>query len=110
MHREVSIPVRRHNLTVGKPRDHSRTSRFRWTKDSIRFRNPILRVADTRFISRYVDGVVLAVLRDVSRIPKILATCEILGAFGVQTLGAVVTGSPEEVYYSDSRYGYEKPA
>lgn len=65
--------------------------------------SPILPVVDARFLSRYVDGVVLAVLRDVSRIPKILETCEILGKFGVRTLGAVVTGSPSEVHYS---HGY----
>ena len=66
--------------------------------------SPILPVVDARFLSRYVDGVVLAVLRDVSRIPKIVETCEILGKFGVRTLGAVVTGSPSEVHYSHGYY------
>lgn len=66
--------------------------------------SPVLPVVDARFLSRYVDGVVLAVLRDVSRIPKILATCEILSAFGVRILGAVVTGAPDEMYYSSERY------
>lgn len=68
--------------------------------------SPILPVADARFLSRHVDGVVLAVLRDVSRLPKILAACEILSAFNVRTLGAVVTGSAEEVYYRDRYHSY----
>jgi len=67
--------------------------------------SPILPVVDARFLSRYVDGVVLAVLRDVSRIPKIVETCEILGKFGARALGAVVTGSSNEGYYSHGYYG-----
>jgi capsular exopolysaccharide synthesis family protein len=66
--------------------------------------SPILPVADTRFICRHADGVVLSILRDVSRVPKILAACEILAAFRVRNLGAVVTGSAGEVYYHDPRY------
>ena len=66
--------------------------------------SPILPLADTRFISQHVDGVVLSVLRDISRIPKVLAACEVLAAFNVRTLGAVVTGATHEQYYRDSRY------
>ena len=65
--------------------------------------SPILPVVDTRFISQHVDGVVLSVLRDVSRIPKVAAACELLAAFNVRTLGAVVTGSTQEQYYRYSR-------
>ena len=66
--------------------------------------SPILPVADTRFISQHVDGVVLSVLRDISRIPRVAAACELLAAFNVRTLGAVVTGAAHEQYYRDSRY------
>lgn len=66
--------------------------------------SPILPVADTRFISQHVDGVVLSVLRDISRIPKVSAACELLAAFNVRTLGAVVTGAAQEEYYQKSRY------
>jgi Mrp family chromosome partitioning ATPase len=66
--------------------------------------SPILPVADTRFISQHVDGVVLSVLRDISRIPKVAAACELLAAFNVRILGAVVTGSTQDQYYQHSKY------
>jgi polysaccharide biosynthesis transport protein len=66
--------------------------------------SPLLPVADARFISQHVDGVVLSVLRDISRIPKVAAACELLAAFNVRTLGAVVTSAPQEQYYRNSRY------
>ena len=66
---------------------------------------PSLTVADARFVSRHVDTVVLSVLRDVSEAPKIQAACEILAAFGVPSVEAVVTGSSDNVY--GKRAGYE---
>ena len=66
--------------------------------------SPILPVADTRIISQHVDGVVLSILRDVSQVPKVIAACEILQAFGVRTLGAIVTGTATDVYSRSSRY------
>ena len=66
--------------------------------------SPILPLADARYISQNVDGVVLSVLRDVSRVPRVLAASEVLTSFGVHILGAVVTGSAAEVYYRDSAY------
>jgi len=65
---------------------------------------PILPVADARFVSQHVDGVILAVLRDVSRAPKIRTACRILSALGVRMLGAVVAESAANGDYSDSRY------
>jgi capsular exopolysaccharide synthesis family protein len=65
---------------------------------------PILPVADARFVSQHVDGVILAVLRDVSRAPKIRTACRILSALGVRMLGAVVADSAANGDYSDSRY------
>jgi len=67
--------------------------------------SPILPVADARFVSQHVDSVVLSVFRDVSEAPKIQAACEILAAFGVQTVEAVVTGSNDNVY--GEHMGYE---
>jgi capsular exopolysaccharide synthesis family protein len=64
---------------------------------------PILPVVDTRLIGQHVDAVLLSVLRDVSRTPKLRAACELLDLFGVPILGVVVTGSSEEVY-SDGSY------
>jgi polysaccharide biosynthesis transport protein len=67
--------------------------------------SPILPVADARFVSRHVDTVLLAVLRDVSEAPKIQAACEILAAFGVPSVEAVVTGSNNNMY--GKHLGYE---
>ena len=60
--------------------------------------SPLLPVADARFVSQHVDAVVLSVLRDVSQAPKIQAACEILAAFGVSSVEAVVTGAAHNVY------------
>lgn len=67
--------------------------------------SPILPIADARFVSQHVDSVVLSVFRDISEAPKIQAACEILTAFGVQTVEAVVTGSNENMY--GAHMGYE---
>lgn len=67
--------------------------------------SPILPVADARFVSQHVDSVVLSIFRDVSQTPKIEAACEILAAFGVNTLEAVVTGPNSNMY--GRHMGYE---
>jgi capsular exopolysaccharide synthesis family protein len=72
--------------------------------------SPILPVADTRIISQHVDGVVLSILRDVSQVPKVIAACEILQAFGVRMLGAIVTGAGGDVYSRSSKYVAEPTA
>jgi Mrp family chromosome partitioning ATPase len=65
--------------------------------------SPILPVVDTRLIGQHVDAVLLSVLRDVSRAPKLRAACELLDLFGIPVLGVVVTGPREEIY-KDARY------
>lgn len=60
---------------------------------------PVLPVADARFISSHTDGVVLSVVRDVSREPLVRNTKHILESFQVRILGAIVTGSAEDLYY-----------
>ena len=69
--------------------------------------SPILPVADARFVSQHVDAVLLSVLRDVSEAPKIQATSEILAAFGVRSVEAVVT-TPDEHFYGGQKM-YETP-
>ena len=59
--------------------------------------SPILPIADSRFVSQYVDSVVLCVFRDISQAPRIRAACEILEAFGVRSVEAVVTGVNEHL-------------
>ena len=67
--------------------------------------SPILPVADARFVSQHVDSVVLSVFRDISEVPKIEAACEILAAFGVNALEAVVIGPNNNMY--GRHMGYE---
>ena len=67
--------------------------------------SPILPVADARFVSQHVDSVVLSIFRDISQAPKIQAACEILSAFGVNTVEAVVTGPNDNLY--GEHMGYE---
>jgi succinoglycan biosynthesis transport protein ExoP len=71
---------------------------------------PILPVADTRFVSQHVDAVILTVFRDISRAPKIVAACEILEAFGVSCVEAVVTGPTDDLPDKDLRYQASPPA
>jgi capsular exopolysaccharide synthesis family protein len=65
----------------------------------------LLPVADTRFVSQHVDLVVLSVVRDVSRLPKVRSAKEIVEAFGVRHLEAVFTGPGEDLHDRDLGYG-----
>jgi polysaccharide biosynthesis transport protein len=82
-------------------------SMFKELRDEYEFvivdTSPILPIADARFVSQYVDSVVLCIFRDKSESPKIRAACEILDAFGVQCVEAAVVGSSER---DSSRSGY----
>lgn len=60
--------------------------------------SPILAVADALQIGRHVDGVLLSILRDVSRLPAVYAAYQRLTMLGIRTLGAVVSGTREEQY------------
>ena len=66
--------------------------------------SPLLPVADARFVSQHVDAVVLSVLRDISEAPKIQAACDILAAFGVPSVEAVVTGTSYNLYGHHDAY------
>ena len=59
--------------------------------------SPLLPTVETRLLSQHVDAVVLSVFRDVSQGPKVLAAQELLEAFGVRSVEAVVTGEEEHV-------------
>jgi capsular exopolysaccharide synthesis family protein len=67
--------------------------------------SPLLPVADTRFLSQKVDGVVLSVFRDVSQSLRVQSATEILEAFGVRTVEAVVTGGHEPFDGRGTGYG-----
>jgi succinoglycan biosynthesis transport protein ExoP len=62
---------------------------------------PILPVTDTLLIGQHVDGVILAVRRDVSRLPLVYAAYQRLTALGIRVVGTVVNGVPGESYGSE---------
>ncbi len=70
---------------------------------------PILPLADTRLIAPHADAVVLSIVRDVSRVPNVMAACEILRQFGARSLAAVVTGLSTDSHYYGAygSYGYD---
>jgi capsular exopolysaccharide synthesis family protein len=65
---------------------------------------PILPVADSLLIGQHVDGVVFAVLNDVSVAPAIYAAKQKLEPLGLHTLGAVVLGADTE--FCNDKYSY----
>jgi polysaccharide biosynthesis transport protein len=65
---------------------------------------PLLAVTDSLLLAQHVDGVLYAILRDVSRAPAIYAAQQKLAPLGVRTLGAVVIGADAE--FNDKTYGY----
>jgi succinoglycan biosynthesis transport protein ExoP len=67
---------------------------------------PVLPVADTLEIGQHVDAVVLSILRDISRVPRVYAAYERLDALGIRMLGAVVAGTSVHGYGYGYRYGY----
>lgn len=60
--------------------------------------SPVLPIVDTRLIAQHADGVVLSLMRDVSRLPQIETACEILQQYHIPVLGAVLTGIETEQY------------
>lgn len=73
--------------------------------------SPVLAVTDTLLISQSVDGVLLSLLRDVSRMPAVYAAYQKLAGVGVRILGAVVNGARGQGYgyYYRYQYGYGTP-
>ena len=60
---------------------------------------PLLPVADTLLLGRFVDGALFSILRDVSQVPKVEAARQRIAAIGVPILGAVVSGMQLESSY-----------
>jgi capsular exopolysaccharide synthesis family protein len=57
--------------------------------------SPVLPVADSLLLAKHADAVLLAIRRDVSRVPTTQTACQRLEMVGVRVLGAVVTGVRE---------------
>lgn len=60
--------------------------------------SPVLPIVDARLTAQHVDGVIVSVLRDVSRVRQVQKACEILTSFSVPICGVVVTGSKGDAY------------
>jgi Mrp family chromosome partitioning ATPase len=67
--------------------------------------SPLLPVADGLLIAQHVDGVILSIRRDVSRIGKVVMACQKMSMLGVPLLGAVTIGLQEESGYQ-AKYGH----
>jgi capsular exopolysaccharide synthesis family protein len=65
---------------------------------------PVLPVADSLLLGQQADAVVLSLLRDVSRMPKVYAAYQRLAMLGIRMLGAVVSGTQEAAYGSNYHY------
>jgi succinoglycan biosynthesis transport protein ExoP len=72
---------------------------------------PVLPVADARLVARYTDGVILSLVRDVSRLPLAARAVELLRSYGVSVLGTIVIGGKSNAYptyYDSSNYSDKK--
>lgn len=69
--------------------------------------SPVLPVADGLLIAQHVDGVLLAVRRDVSRVSKVVGACERFSMLGVPVLGFVAIGLDHDSYGYHPYYGYQ---
>jgi capsular exopolysaccharide synthesis family protein len=68
--------------------------------------HPVLQATDSLLIGLHVDGVILALMRDLSRMPRVSAACQRLTDLGIPVLGAVVNGLAED----DAGGGYYYPS
>jgi capsular exopolysaccharide synthesis family protein len=67
--------------------------------------HPVLAATDSLLIGEAVDAVILSVLRDVSRTPRVYAASQQLQGLGIRVLGAVVNATdPAEVYVAGHAY------
>jgi capsular exopolysaccharide synthesis family protein len=67
--------------------------------------SPVLPVVDPLLIGQHIDGAIISVLRDVSRMARVYAAHQRLVNGGVRVLGAVVNGVRGEMY--TGKYGYK---
>lgn len=70
---------------------------------------PVLPVADALLVGQHVDGVVFAVMQDVSRLPEVIQASDRLAELNVPLLGAVVNGVRDGAAYHADRYSPAKP-
>jgi Mrp family chromosome partitioning ATPase len=59
---------------------------------------PLLALPDTLYLAEHADGAVLAIRRDVSRLPSVWAAVQRLNMFKCRLIGAIVSGEPLAEY------------
>lgn len=59
---------------------------------------PVLSLPDSLVLAQRGDAVILAILRDVSRLPMVYAAYQRIASLGVRILGAVVNGTRDELH------------
>jgi len=72
--------------------------------------SPVLPVADAQVIGQQVDGVLLSVLCQVTRMTNLYAASHRIEALGINILGVVVNGVQANLYGSSVRYPYPRKA
>jgi capsular exopolysaccharide synthesis family protein len=60
---------------------------------------PVLPVTDSQLVGQCADGVILAVMLDVSRLPAVAAAYERLANLDIRTLGVVIHGAETAAHY-----------
>ena len=55
---------------------------------------PVLPVVDARIVAQYVDGIILAMTRDVSVVPDAIESRDLLHSHGASVIGTIVSGQP----------------
>jgi capsular exopolysaccharide synthesis family protein len=68
--------------------------------------SPLLPVPDGLLVAQLVDGVLISLMCDVSRLPRVYDACSKLTSLGVTVLGAVVNGTANNFSDYNNRYGY----
>jgi capsular exopolysaccharide synthesis family protein len=69
--------------------------------------HPVLQAADSLLIGLHVDAVILALMRDLSRMPRVSMACQRLTDLGIPVLGAVVNGLADDD--AGGAYAYTAP-
>ena len=69
---------------------------------------PVLTSPDAMLLGQHVDGAVISVRRDVSRLPKVTEACNRLRSVGIQIAGAVVNGAEIDVRKSELKLADEQ--
>ena len=65
---------------------------------------PVLPVVDARVVGQHVDGVILSLVKDFSKLPQAARTCEIMKSYGIRLIGTVVTGCElDDQYYGEGQ-------